>query len=115
MIVGESSAHCRARAAYSAMQTSDIRENLGHAITLSSRYISIVTVPIALGLLVTAKPALTLFVGQAYVEGAEPLMILTGTFAFTLVGTALSPMLLALGETRIASMITSALVCMQQY
>jgi O-antigen/teichoic acid export membrane protein len=73
---------------------------------MTSRYVSFVVVPLALGLLATAKPALALFVGEAYIEGAGPLTILAGAFAFTLVGTVLGPMLLALGETRAVSMIT---------
>ena len=96
--------------AYSAMQSHPQRQALSQAILRASRYVSLVGVPLALGLLATAKPALTLFVGQAYVEGTEPLMILAGAFAFTLVGAILTPMLLALGETRVTSVITVASV-----
>lgn len=92
--------------AYSAMQSSHQRQTLSDAIRMASRYASIVAVPLALGLLATADPALTLFVGPGYIEGTKPLMILAATFAFTIVGTVLSPMLLALGETRVASAIT---------
>jgi O-antigen/teichoic acid export membrane protein len=96
--------------AYSAMQSHPQRQALSQAVLRASRYVSLVGVPVALGLLATAKPALTLFVGQAYVEGTEPLMLLSGTFALALVGTVLTPMLLALGETGIASTITTASV-----
>ncbi len=95
---------------YSAMHSSVERESLDRALRMASRYVALVTVPLALGLLAAAKPALTLFVGQAYLEGAEPLMLLSGVFAFTLVGTVLTPMLLARGETGTASVITSASV-----
>jgi O-antigen/teichoic acid export membrane protein len=72
----------------------------------ATRYVSFVVVPLALGLFATARPALTLFVGQPYVSGSIPLMILTLVFALTIIGTALSPMLLALGETAASSLIS---------
>jgi len=96
--------------AYSAMQSRSQHQALSQAVRMASRYVSLVGIPLALGLLATARPALTLFVGQAYVGGAEPLMILAGAFAFTLVGAILTPMLLALGETRVTSAITVASV-----
>jgi len=92
--------------AYSAMQSPDhSRQTSTDAIRKASRYSSLVVVPLALGLVATAKSALTLFVGPAYVGGVEPLMTLSATLAFTLVGTVLSPMLLALGETSKSSAI----------
>lgn len=80
------------------------REDLVSSLARSTRYASFLLVPLAFGLFATAKPALTLFVGQAYLEGAEPLMILAGTYAFTAVAVVISPMLLALGESRLASL-----------
>ena len=68
--------------------------------------------PLVFGLLATAKPALTLFVGQAYAGGAEPLMILCCASAITTVGVTLFPMLLALSETRWASAITAVSVAL---
>jgi O-antigen/teichoic acid export membrane protein len=92
--------------AYSAMQTPGQSQTLGNALRMASRYVSLAVVPLALGLLATARPALTLLVGEAYVEGSGPLMILSGIFAFTVFGSALGPMLLALAETRLVSAIT---------
>jgi O-antigen/teichoic acid export membrane protein len=89
--------------AYSSMQSTRHKEMLGRAIHLASRYLTLAMAPLALGLLATAKPALTLFVGQAYATGTVPLMILTGVYAVTLIGAALSPLFLARGETLIAS------------
>lgn len=86
------------------MQHPDRREDLVSALRMSTRYVSFLLLPLAFGLFATAKPALTLFVGQAYVQGAEPLMILAGTYAFTSVAAAAGPMLVALGETRLASL-----------
>lgn len=81
-------------------------EGCRNATFLASRYVSLAIVPITFGLFATAKPALTLFVGQAYVDGTIPLMILTVVLGLTLFGSALSPMLLALSETRVVSVIT---------
>ena len=92
--------------AFSSMQHPERRRELVPALKRSTRYLCFVMVPLAFGLLATAKPALTLFVGPAYVGGAEPLMILSATYALTVVGISLSPMLLALGETRLASLAT---------
>jgi O-antigen/teichoic acid export membrane protein len=97
-------------AAYSAMQVQKRRGGSSDAVRLASRYVHLIAVPLALGLLATAKPALTLFVGRAYVAGSDPLMILSGIFAVTAIGITLSPMLLALAETRVASGITTGSV-----
>ena len=96
--------------AYSAMQDGKQRGGSSDAVRLASRYVYLIVIPLALGLSATAKPALTLFVGQAYVAGSDPLMILSGTLAITAIGIALSPMLLALAETRVASAITTGSV-----
>jgi O-antigen/teichoic acid export membrane protein len=90
---------------------SDIRgrggfEGCRRATRLASRYASLVVAPLAFGLLATAKPALTLFVGKAYVGGAEPLAIFSLVYALTAFGLGLSPMLTALSETRAVMWIT---------
>ena len=85
-------------------------ESCRKATWLASRYASLVMVPLALGLLATAKPALTLFVGQAYVSGTGPLMIMSGAFGLTVFGIALGPMLVALSRTRSALLITASSV-----
>jgi O-antigen/teichoic acid export membrane protein len=92
--------------AYSAVQTHDRNQTLTDSVQRASRYVSFVAIPLAIGLLATSTPALSLLVGQAYVQGSEPLMILSGIFAVTVFGTvALSPVLLAIEETRWASAI----------
>ena len=87
-------------------RSNDRLESCRHATFVASRYVSLVIVPLAFGLVATAKPALTLFVGQAYVDGTIPLMILTLFFGLTLFGAALGPMLVAMSETRVVSGIT---------
>lgn len=96
--------------AYSALQNVKQRESSSGAIRLASRYVCLTVVPLTLGLFATAKPALSLFVGRAYVTGSNPLMILTGTFAVTAIGIVLAPMLLARAHTRASSAITAASV-----
>jgi O-antigen/teichoic acid export membrane protein len=91
---------------YAGMSGRNRLEGCRRATYLASRYVSLTMTPLAFGLLATARPALTLFVGRAYLSGTEPLMILCCFFALTLFGTALGPMLLALEETRLSSLIT---------
>ncbi len=93
--------------AYSAMQPVTGRETLRNSVRLASRYVTITVVPLALGLLATSKVAVRLFVGESYSEGSAALMVLAGTFALTQIATTLTPMLLALRETRVVSAITS--------
>jgi len=98
--------------AYSSMQQSDQRERLVPALKTSTRYASFVLVPLGFGLLATAKPALTLFVGQAYIDGTDPLMVLAGTYAVASVAAAATPMLIALGQTRLVSLGSVATVAL---
>ena len=85
-------------------------ESCRRATWLSSRYASLTLVPLAFGLFATARIALTIFVGQAYVGGTASLMVLSLMFAFTLFGITLSTMLVALSLTRPAMWITLASV-----
>jgi O-antigen/teichoic acid export membrane protein len=94
--------------AYSDLSGRSGLESCRKATLLASRYASLVMVPLSFGLVATAKPALTLFVGQAYVSGTEPLMIVSGVFGLTVFGVALGPMLVALSRTRSALLITIA-------
>lgn len=84
--------------------------DMRNAIRMATRYSSFTLVPVAFGLLATAQPSLTLFVGQAYVGGYVPLMILCGAFAFTAFATVLGPVLLALEETILNAAITGVSV-----
>jgi O-antigen/teichoic acid export membrane protein len=92
--------------AFSSMQSPERRKDLDSAFRMSTRYASLVLVPLAFGLFATSKPALTLFVGGAYVEGTIPLMILTSTWAFMAFAAAASSMLIAIGETKLFSLST---------
>ncbi len=83
-------------------------ESCRRATWLVSRYTSLIMIPLSFGLLATAKPAISLFVGQAYIEGVVPLAILCGVFALVAFGSSLGPMLLALSHTRAVMLITAA-------
>jgi O-antigen/teichoic acid export membrane protein len=91
---------------YSNIGTGSGLDRCRRATWLTSRYVSLVTVPVGFGLLATARPALTLFVGEAYVGGVVPLMVLSLAFVLTAFGLALSPMLTALAKTRAIMWIT---------
>ncbi len=96
--------------AYSGITGRSGLESCRRATWLGSRYASLTLVPLAFGLFATARLALTIFVGQAYVSGTESLMILSLVFAFTLFGLPSGPMLVALSQTRAAMWITIATV-----
>lgn len=94
---------------------SDIRgrsglESCRRATWLTSRYASLTMIPLGFGLLATARLALTIFVGPAYVGGTDALIVLSLFFAMTVFGSTLGPMLLALSETRMVMWITIASV-----
>jgi O-antigen/teichoic acid export membrane protein len=62
------------------------------------------------GLLAVAKPALTVFVGEAYVGGTLPLMILFLAFGLTAFSVGVTPMLVAISGTRMSMVATAASV-----
>jgi len=92
--------------AYSSLQGKDGVRSLEGAIRSASRYVCYVGTPLTLGLLVTAKPALTLFVGEPYAEGVFPLMILSFFLAVTIVSTSLTGVLIVLEETALSFKLT---------
>lgn len=97
--------------AYSFMQgRQETGRSMRDAIRLATRYSSFTLIPLALGLFATAKPSITLFVGVTYLAGYVPLMVLCLAFAITAFTTALSPVFLAIGETKVAASITAVSV-----
>jgi len=93
--------------AYSTIQAANQKGLRTQSVRLASRYVNFVLIPLSFGLMAIAKPLLTLFLGNEYISGTDPFIILSATFAFTVfAATALSPMLLALEETRIVAAIT---------
>jgi len=93
--------------AYSTMHGEHRSQVLSDSIRGATRYLCLAVMPLGFGLFSTAKPSLTLFVGEAYTKGAEPLMILSLFFVFILMSTALSGLLLVLGETILSLKLTA--------
>jgi len=92
---------------YSAMQGKHGGEVLSDSIRGATRYLCLIVMPLGFGLFSTAKPSLTLFVGEAYAQGAEALMMVSLFFAFTLISTAFSGVLVVLGETMLSLELTA--------
>jgi len=91
---------------YSAMHGGRGGRDLSDSIRGATRYLSLIVMPLGFGLFSTARPSLALFVGEVYAEGTVPLMILSLFFAFTLTSTALSGLLVVLGETVLSLKLT---------
>jgi O-antigen/teichoic acid export membrane protein len=92
--------------AYSSLQGRRGARSLEGSIKTASRYICYIGTPLAFGLLATSKPALTLFVGEAYADGALPLMALSFFLAVTIISTSFSGVLVALEETTLSLKLT---------
>jgi O-antigen/teichoic acid export membrane protein len=79
-------------------------EGLKSSVERASRYVSIVAIPLAFALLVTARPVLTLLVGRQYEGGALPLAVLSFASTATIISLSLSPILIVLNETLLAAL-----------
>ena len=79
------------------------REMLSDSIRTASRYVSIAGMPLAFALLATARPALTLLVGEAYEGGVIPLAVLALGSISTIIAMSLYPVLIVLNETTLAA------------
>jgi len=76
---------------------------LGDAFRASTRYLVLVGFPLIIGLATLARPAIILFAGWQYVQAAEPLMIICIAALAGTLGVAVSPILLTLERTKVAS------------
>jgi stage V sporulation protein B len=79
---------------------------LKSSVQRASRYVSITVMPLALGLMVTARPALTLLVGRVYEGGALPLAVLALASTAVIISASISPILIVLNETLLAALAT---------
>ena len=79
-------------------------EVLEDSIRTASRYVSIVAMPLAFALLATARPTLTLLVGQAYQNGVIPLAVLALGSIASIIALSLVPVLIVLNETTLAAL-----------
>jgi O-antigen/teichoic acid export membrane protein len=93
---------------YSELHSRNGIRSVENGILIASRYICYITMPLAFGLLAVAQPAITLFAGESYGAGSQPLMILSFFFAIVCLQTAFSGILLVLEETLIVSGLTVA-------
>ena len=79
-------------------------EGLEHSTRTASRYVSIAAMPLAFALLATARPALTLLVGESYQAGVIPLAVLALGSIASIIGLSLGPTLIVLNETTLAAL-----------
>lgn len=77
------------------------RKALATASYVASRYLSIIYLPLAVGLATVALPTLSLVAGSAYIAGYIPLLLFSLTYAFTLLGPIATSLVSSLGKTKI--------------
>lgn len=102
---------------YASIMRLDGHLGLRRAVFKSSRYVFLLSIPAALGLAVTARPAISLIAGNVYSSGAFPLALMCLFLAIGSVGGALSEILQVLKKTLISTyvavvMIMSGLFCL---
>jgi O-antigen/teichoic acid export membrane protein len=85
-------------------------QDLENAVRTASRYISFLTIPLAVGLAVTSLPAATLLAGANYADAAYPLAALSIFVAMACFANALSQIFVVLGRTITSALITVASV-----
>jgi O-antigen/teichoic acid export membrane protein len=85
-------------------------KDLENAITRASRYVSFLTIPLSIGMAVTALPAATLLAGSEYADSAFPLAVLSISLAAGCLVAALSSVFVVLGRTGTSAGVTIASV-----
>ncbi len=83
---------------------------LEKAVKTASRYVSFFTIPLSVGLAVTALPAATLLAGNNYADSAYPLAILSISLAVACQAKALGPIFIVIGKTVTSAVVTIASV-----
>jgi len=78
----------------------NMQGNIAVGVHAASRYIAFLFTPLALGLAITANPAITLFAGQTYASGDVILFILSLSATISSLGAALGGLLLVYNMTR---------------
>lgn len=95
---------------YSEQYGRDEQQKIAAGVHGASRYIALLYTPFALGLAVTANPAITLFAGPVYVNGDAILAILSIFGGISGIAAALGGLLLVYNMTPIALLINIASV-----
>jgi O-antigen/teichoic acid export membrane protein len=83
---------------------------LGNAVETASRYVSLLAIPLSVGLAVVSLPAATLLAGNSYADAAYPLAILSISMALACQVYALSAIFVVVGKTVTSATITIASV-----
>jgi O-antigen/teichoic acid export membrane protein len=84
--------------------------DLGNAVETASRYVSLLAIPLSVGLAVVSLPAATLLAGNNYADAAFPLAILSISMALACQVYALSAIFVVVGKTVTSATITIASV-----
>ncbi|MEM4251213.1 MAG: oligosaccharide flippase family protein, partial [Candidatus Bathyarchaeia archaeon] len=84
---------------YPGNSTSSSTKDLEYAVRKASRYVSFLTIPLAVGLAATALPAATLLAGNIYSDSAYPLAILSISLALACLLNALSEIFVVMNKT----------------
>jgi O-antigen/teichoic acid export membrane protein len=82
--------------------------DLENAVKSASRYVSFFTIPLSVGLAVTALPAATLLAGNIYADAAVPVAILSISLALACQARALGSIFIVLGKTVTSAILTIA-------
>jgi O-antigen/teichoic acid export membrane protein len=85
-------------------------QDLENAVRIASRYVSLLTIPLAVGLAVTSFPAATLLAGGNYADAAYPLAVLSISLGLACLVNALSDIFIVLGRTVTSASVTIASV-----
>jgi len=83
---------------------------LENSVRVASRYVSFFTIPLSIGLAVTALPAVTLLAGNGYAGAAVPLAILSVSLGMACLQKALSQIFVVLRKTVTSAIVTVASV-----
>jgi len=89
---------------YAAPKTS----GLENAVRTASRYVSLFTIPLSVGMAATALPAVTLLAGGIYADAAVPLAVLSMFLAIACQVRALSQIFIVLGKPVTSALVTIA-------
>jgi O-antigen/teichoic acid export membrane protein len=95
---------------FSELRSREGLDRLSSAFKSTSRYLTLIATPLALGAAALAGPLITLFAGRGYATAAQPLSVLCTFSAVSAIGLVLGKILLVLGETLGYSLITFSTV-----
>ena len=89
--------------------------SLRDAFRVSSRYSVLIGFPLIIGLATLAYPVIILFGGWEYIDAAIPLIIISVAALIATLGLAMNPILLTLGRTVVASLLSVVSVALSLF